>query len=73
MDSLHLGCTGASVKTAYRTDQERVKGWYRYRVEKLLGAGGMGEVYLVRHAQLPNTVAAIAASRARPARRPTSG
>jgi dipeptidyl aminopeptidase/acylaminoacyl peptidase len=30
-----------------------------YRVEELLGAGGMGAVYLVRHLQLPNTVAAL--------------
>lgn len=30
-----------------------------YRVEKLLGEGGMGSVYLVRHVRLPNTVAAL--------------
>jgi eukaryotic-like serine/threonine-protein kinase len=30
-----------------------------YRVETLLGSGGMGTVYLVRHRQLPNTVAAL--------------
>src|SRR4051812_48605494 len=30
-----------------------------YTVEKLLGAGAMGAVYLVRHCHLPNTVAAL--------------
>src|SRR2546430_10818847 len=30
-----------------------------YRVERKLGEGGMGEVYLVRHRDLPDTVAAL--------------
>src|SRR5437899_1562096 len=30
-----------------------------YRVEKLLGEGGMGAVFLLRHRQLPNTFVAM--------------
>ena len=30
-----------------------------YRVEKRLGEGGMGEVFLLRHQRLPNTFAAL--------------
>src|SRR5438034_633336 len=30
-----------------------------YRVDRLLGSGGMGAVYLLRHRQLPNTFAAL--------------
>ena len=28
-----------------------------YRVDRLIGVGGMGEVYLLHHVQLPNTLA----------------